>query len=335
MRKRIVLAAVVIVGATVAAIWLGRPVKPPAQPLILDLGSTATTQPATLPSLDVGPKVTMKLVPIPTGKFIMGSLDKEPGRQKSEAQHEVLMSKPYYMGATHVSVDQFAVFVKDTGYQTEAEKEGTSAGFELKYGRLDLVEHLPGCSWRSPCFEQNGDHPVVQVSWNDATAFCDWLSKKSGKTVTLPTEAQWEYACRAGTKTAYPWGNGPDLGVGWDNCADQALKKALPNSPAEAALFSWDDGFAFTSPVGNFKANLFGLYDMNGNVLQWCQDRYGDYPSRVALNPTGAESGKLRVVRGGSWFNPPVFCRSASRLKLDPSARFGDLGFRVVVTGTD
>ena len=139
------------------------------------------------------------------------------------------ISKPFYMGVTHVTVDQFAAFVKDSGYKTDAEKDGWSVGFEIKDGKID-VKKVDGCSWRNPSFDQKGDHPVVQVSWNDAKAFCDWLSKKSGKTVGLPTEAQWEYACRAGTKTAYPWGDNPDDGKGWANCADQSLKKKIPNA---------------------------------------------------------------------------------------------------------
>ena len=142
------------------------------------------------------------------------------------------ISKPFYMGVTHVTVDQFAAFVKDSGYKTDAEKDGWSVGFEIKDGKF-VRQKMDGCSWRNPSFDQKGDHPVVQVSWNDAKAFCDWLSKKSGKTVTLPTEAQWEYACRAGTTTAYPWGDNPDDGKGWANCADQSLKKKIPNQPAE------------------------------------------------------------------------------------------------------
>jgi len=169
------------------------------------------------------------------------------------------------------------------------------------------------------------------VSWNDARAFCDWLSKKTGKTVVLPTEAQWEYACRAGTQTAYPWGDNPDDGKGWANGADQSFKKMFPNAPAAAKFFSWDDGFVFTSPVASFKANTFGLYDMIGNALQWCQDRYGDYEKAAATDPTGADTGGLRVLRGGSWSNGPGYCRSAGRRWNPPGARGGGIGFRVAV----
>ncbi len=171
----------------------------------------------------------------------------------------------------------------------------------------------------------------MQVSWNDARAFCDWLSKKSGKTVTVPTEAQWEYACRGGTKTAYPWGDNPDDGKGWANCSDQSLKKKIPNQE-HWAFFSWDDGYVFTSPVASFKANAFGLYDMNGNACQWCQDHYGDYDKGAATDPTGADAGGLRVLRGGSWSFNPWCCRSAVRVRIFPVYRCGDVGFRVAVS---
>jgi len=282
-------------------------------------------------TLDLGGGATMKLVLIPAGKFMMGSPATEKDRDGDEVQHEVTISKPFYMGITPVTVDQFAAFVKDSGYKTDAEKDGGSFGLEIKDGTL-TVKKVDGCSWRSPSFDQKGDHPVVQVSWNDARAFCDWLSKKSGKTVVLPTESQWEYACRAGTKTTYLWGDNPDDGKGWANCADQSLKKKLPNAPAAWTFFNWDDGFVFTSPVASFKANAFGLYDMTGNVWQWCGDWYGDYPGGAVTDPTGPASGFLRVLRGGSWINFTDVCRSAYRNFYNPGIRNYFYGFRVVVS---
>lgn len=297
--------------------------------------------------LDLGEGVTLKLVRIPAGKFLMGSPEAEKKAAvreavaagvsekdatdffKDEVQHEVTISKPFYMGSTPVTVDQFAAFVKDSGYKTEAERAGWSEGFEIKDGVFDFKQ-VDGCSWRNPSFDQKGNHPVIQVSWNDARAFCEWLSKKTGRTVRLPTEAQWEYACRAGTKTAYPWGDNPDDGKGWANGADQSLKKKIPNLQAHT-FFSWDDGFAFTSPVGTFKANGFGLYDMTGNVFQWCQDRYGEYETGAVTDPTGADTGVFRVLRGGSWYGDPLTCRSASRIGDSPDYRNGSGGFRVVL----
>ncbi len=168
------------------------------------------------------------------------------------------------------------------------------------------------------------------MSWNDAKAFCAWLSKKSGKTVVLPTEAQWEYACRAGTKTAYPWGDSPDDGKGWANAADQSLKKKIPNEKG-TVFFSWDDSFVITSPVGRFKANGFGLYDMIGNVWEWCEDRYDHYETGALTHPTRAATGKRRVLRGGSWGSSPWRCRSAYRYRGNPVNWYAICGFRVAV----
>ena len=151
--------------------------------------------------------------------------------------------------------------------------------------------------------------------------------------MVLPTEAQWEYACRAGTTTAFPWGDSPDYGSGWANAADVSLKKKL--TAADWEFFSWDDGFVFTSPAGHFQANALGLYDMNGNVCQWCQDWYGEYKKGAATDPAGPETGGLRVQRGGSWYNPPSNCRSAFRRKCDPDKRYDDDGFRVAVIGVE
>ncbi len=296
-----------------------------AKPQPSDTSSVSGTKELTL---DLGNKVTMKLVQIPAGKFLMGSPETEKVRENNEVQHAVTISKPFYMGITHVTVDQFAEFVKDSGYKSDAEKEGWSLGIEIKDGKFNLKK-VNGCSWRKPSFEQKGNHPVVQVSHSDGKAFCDWLSKKSGKTVVLPTEAQWEYACRAGTKTAYPWGDNPDDGKGWANCADQSLKKQLPNAPAAWIFFTWDDRSVFTVPVGSFKANAFGLYDMIGNVYQWCQDGYGDYEKGAVSDPTGTDAASLRVLRGGSWSDGPANCRSANRNRRENGIRGDHFGFRV------
>ena len=281
-------------------------------------------------TLDLGNGVSLKLVLIPAGKFLMGSPETESGRNRDETRHEITISRPFYLGMTHVTVDQFAAFVKDKGYKTDAEKNGSSGGIEIKDGRL-VGSKVTGCSWRDPSFDQKGDHPVVQVSWNDAQAFCAWLSRKTGKTVLLPTEAQWEYACRAGTTTAYPWGDNPDDGKGWANGADQSLQKKLPNAPVGWTFFNWDDGYVFTAPVGSFKVSAFGLYDVNGNAWQWCQDRYGTYAPGAATDPAGPDAGGARVLRGGSWGTHPSGCRAAVRDKHFPNDRSVNFGFRVAV----
>jgi len=300
--------------------------------------STVQTQPAGTHrvtgaknlTLDLGNGAHLKLVEIPAGKFLMGSPDTEKDRDKDELQHEVTISQPFYMGETHVTLDQYTAFVKDSGYQTDAEKDGWAYGFEINNGRID-IKRVNGTSWRNPGYQQQGDHPVVQVSWNDAQAFCDWLSKKTGKTVALPTEAQWEYAYRAGTTTAYPWGDSPNAGKGWGNFADQSLRRKVTNAPASWEFFNWDDGFIFTSPVGHFQANAFGLYDMSGNAWQWCQDRYGTYDRDVSTDPKGMAIGEKRVLRGGSWYSGPGNCRSAYRFRDIANNLNISNGFRVAV----
>jgi formylglycine-generating enzyme required for sulfatase activity len=312
-------------------------------------GGVATTQPTSQPAkeikLDLDNNVSLQLVLIPGGKFLMGSPEAERGRRKNEVQHAVTISKPFYMGVTPVTVSQFAAFVKDSGYQTDAEKDGKSSGVEFKNGKLITYKQSPkmkngrlsppkktaGLSWRDPSFDQKGGHPVVQVSWNDACAFCEWLSKRTGMTVALPTEAQWEYACRAGTKTACFWGDDPAGCQGWANVADQSLKRMLPSDP-ENSCVAWDDGFVFTSPAGSFKANAFGLFDMIGNVAQWCKDRYGDYGTEPATDPMGGIAGNVHIVRGASWnsFSQGDFrsaCRSACFATNYRNERYG---FRIV-----
>ncbi len=252
----------------------------------------------------------MKLAPIPPGKFLMGSPDNETGRNAIEGpQHEVVLTGPFYMGVHHVTVGQFKAFVKETGYQTEAEKGGGTFCFVNGSWRID-----PQANWQNPGFEQSDDHPVVCVTWNDANAFCNWLSKKEKRTYQLPTEAQSEYACRAGTTTAYSFGDDPkDLGD-----------------------YAWcqDNSGNHTHPVGGKKPNPWGLYDMHGNVWQWCADGEREYPKaplkESIKDPKGPDN-RGRVLRGGSWYNDRWYCRSAARYDLVPSVRNVSYGFRVVL----
>ena len=172
---------------------------------------------------------------------------------------------------------------------------------------------------------------MVNVTWNDATAFCAWLSKKEGKVYELPTEAEWEYACRAGTKTRF-WCGDTDASLkGNANLADASLKgKMDADFVKDWPFVSWDDDYPFTSPVGGFKANPWGLYDMGGNVWQWCADGHDKYQEGYIKDPKGKESVNNRVLRGGSWMEGSRNCRSASRLFL-PAYRLHCLGFRVVL----
>jgi len=275
-------------------------------------------------SLNLGHGVSMKFMLIPAGDFTMGSPETESMHERDETPHEVTLTRPFYMATTHVTVAQWREFVEDSGYRTDAEDhwERTTV-WHTQNGKP-----LQDGSWRNPGFEQRDDHPVVMVSWNDAMRFCRWLSNKSGKSIGLPTEAQYEYASRAGTQTAYFWGDNQNRASVFANCADPAPNDRFPDSKPAVA---WRDGFAFTSPVASFKPNAWGLYDMIGNAWEWCADWYHDYPDGPATDPTGLPQGNYRVVRGGSWFNDPKYCRAAFRVGNIPSDSDNYIGFRVCI----
>jgi formylglycine-generating enzyme required for sulfatase activity len=272
--------------------------------------------------------IGMKLKLIPAGEFLMGSPGYEESRDDDEGpQHRVRITKAFYLGTTEVTKGQFAAFVRDTGYRTEAERDGKGGGgynaAKHEFGRD------PKYSWRYTGFPYEDDHPVVNVTWNDAVAFCEWLSRKEGRTYRLPTEAEWEYACRAGTTTAYYHGNDAEGLADVGNVADLTAKEKF----SDWTTISRRDGYVFTAPVGRFRPNGFGLYDMHGNVWEWCEDWYArDFYKTSAAgepDPVNRVGASDRVIRGGSWINYPRFCRSAYRYNDAPDYRNHNLGFRV------
>jgi formylglycine-generating enzyme required for sulfatase activity len=268
--------------------------------------------------------LNMKLVLIPAGEFMMGTDESAADLEKvfgmavkvsiedEKPRHRVRITKPFYLGIHEVTVGEFRAFVKATGYRTDAEKDGlggrgwTAQGFARQ----------PGFTWDNWWKEQTDRHPVVNVSWNDASAFCKWLSEKEGKTYRLPTEAEWEYACRAGTTTRFHSGDEPASLAKYANFADPKGKPA---------------GSVLTTPVGSFQPNAFGLYDMHGNVWEFVADRYlpGYYAKSPVDDPPGPETGGQRAMRGACWGFDPVRGRSASRGRLDPTNRGYRDGFRV------
>jgi hypothetical protein len=202
-----------------------------------------------------------------------------------------------------VTLGQFQAYVKETGYKTAAETDGKGGG------TFDGSQFIlrPEANWKVPGIIQGSDrHPVTQVTWNDAQELCRWLSKKEGRTYRLPTEAEWEFACRAGTKTPYACG--------------EALTRRDANYEGS------------TVPVGSFRPNAFGLHEMHSNVMEWCADYFGHraYVHSEPVDPTGPVEGTKRVHRSGSWGDFPEKCRSASRGGYEPDYRHYGLGFRVV-----
>ncbi len=293
--------------------------------------------------VDLGDGVKMSLVLIPAGTFTMGSTEAdvkavmakwpevtEEWLADEKPAHKVTLSKAFWMGKHEVTVGQFRRFVEATGHKTDAEKgTGFKGAFVVADGKGKRAEDA---SWRNPYFKQTDGHPVVCVSWNDARAFADWLNatdktRPAGTAYRLPTEAEWEYACRAGTATWHQWGDDPDKGKGWCNAADATAKKTFP----DWTVFNWDDGFLYTAPVGSFEANAFGLHDMHGNAWEWCQDWYGDYKEGDQTDPSGPASGEPRVLRGGSWDRPHRYLRSAFRDRTHPEYRGVNAGFRLVL----
>ncbi len=230
-------------------------------------------------SLDLGGGVTLPLTLVPAGKFVMGSPDSEQGRMPDEGpQHEATISKPFYMGVTEV----------------------TQAQYEAVMGT-------------NPSRFTGPTNPVESVSWDDAVLFCRKLSEKTGKAFRLPTEAEWEYACRAGSKTRFSFGD-----------SDSVL--------GDYAWYGSNSG-GKTNPVGQKKPNAWGLYDMHGNVYEWCADWYGSYSSGASTDPQGAGSGGDRVVRGGSWdYDATANFRCAFRGYYGPPYRYGNYGFRCAST---
>ncbi len=290
--------------------------------------------------------IGMKLTLVPSGEFMMGSkesaeetaafFNKYYGKDflqaaffKSEhPQHRVRITKPVYLGTYHVTRGQFRTFVKDTGFRTDAENGTKTPGAGGWNSRTQKFGYNEKFSWRNAGFEQTDEHPVVNVSWNDAVAFCNWLSKKESKTYRLPTEAEFEYACRAGTATRYYSGDDPETLATVGNVGDAMFHSKFPRWTGGIKA---SDGYVFTAPVGSFKSNVFGLYGMHGNVWQWCEDWYDDdyYRKAPADDPKGPDTGKGRVLRGGSWFFGPENTRSANRMTYVHDDRYSDVGFRV------
>jgi formylglycine-generating enzyme required for sulfatase activity len=235
----------------------------------------------------------MEFVLIPEGTFIMGSPQDEPHRSKSEVQHPVTISRPFYMQTTEVTLKQWWSVM---GKRFFGRRKGTD------------------------------DMPVTRVSWHDCMKFIKKLNAQKEGVYRLPTEAEWEYACRAGTSTAYSWGNRIDCTKAmYSNNSSKSGGCLKYIKSREMAV----DGAA---TVKSYLPNAWGLYDMHGNVWEWCINWYGDYPARAVTDPLGPDSGTGKIRRGGSWFGDEYLCRSANRNIGHPASRYRTTGFRLVRT---
>jgi formylglycine-generating enzyme required for sulfatase activity len=229
----------------------------------------------------------MKFVLIPAGRFMMGSPDSEAGHQPDETQHEVTISRPFYMGISEVTQEQWQAVM------------GTRPWDELVF------------------FRESRTNPASCISWADATEFCKRLSAKPGQAgppFRLPTEAEWEYACRAGTTTRFYFGD----------------DESRLGDYAWWGKNTWAVHEQYSHAVGQKRPNGWGLHDMLGNVCEWCSDWYGDYSRGPVTDPAGPELGRVPVLRGGSWNDDaPENLRCADRIDRGPGNRLGGYGFRV------
>lgn len=329
------------------------------RPTLHALGLLAMIAPAIAahPGHDASPAqwtntLGMVFVRIPAGSFRMGSA--EPAAKLArdyplmeqrrfalladEAPvHRVRIRRAFYLGQHEVTVGQFRRFVEISGYRPESEADGTGGyGYNPAYdpattARGDAFEGRdPRYSWRNPGFAQGDDHPVVNVTWNDAQALAAWLSRAEGHRYRLPTEAEWEYACRAGTRARYPHGDDP---AGLHRAANTFDQDAVPYWERwRAYALPGSDGHAFTAPVGSHAPNAFGLHDMVGNAWEWTADWYDAtyYARSPRDDPQGPVAGSVRVRRGGSWHTWPLYARCSYRNWNTPETRYTLVGMRLV-----
>ncbi|MDM0104635.1 formylglycine-generating enzyme family protein [Variovorax sp. J22R24] len=293
----------------------------------------------------------MKLVRVPAGVFTMGSDESVERLAQAYApyargdlqalgdeapRHEVRITRAFYLGQHEVTVDQFRLFIERSGYVPESIADGTGGyGYNAAYdpatsARGDAFEGRdPRYSWRNPGFAQAGDHPVVNVTWNDAKAMAAWLSQSEGAVYRLPSEAEWEYACRAGTSTRYNTGDAPASLLGSAALLDLDTAQRWPRRLPFAV--PGHDGHEFTAPVGSFAPNAFGLFDMHGNVWEWVADWYGEhyYAESPRDDPPGPGTGRLHVRRGGSWASSALYVRSSYRNWNTAETRYTLVGMRL------
>ena len=262
-----------------------------------------------LPGLPDG-AIPLETTHIPAGTFTMGSPLDEQGRNANEGpQHEVTISKDFHIGRYEITVGQYTAFMKATGNEEGVDWEDSDCPLRRNDGNYQL---------NGPC-GRSWDQPIVLVSWYGARDFCMWVEEQnSALLVRLPTEAEWEYACRAGTTTRFYWGNDLDYA-----------------QIDDYAWYGWNNQPSFTKKVGQKKPNAFGLYDMSGNVWEWCHDWYGEYPQERGVDPIGQNTSLYHIFRGGDWMSTPRYVRSAERAFGEPTHMETTIGFRIVVLRQD
>lgn len=269
-------------------------------------------------------KLAPAMVAIRPGRFSMGS---EEGDADEQPPHDVTIPKPFAISRCEITVGQFKQFVQDAKYQTIAEKNGKGCfGWDLE---KKSWEQQPERNWKNPGFAQTDAHPVVCVSWDDAQAYVKWLSLRTGAVYRLPTEAEWEYVARAGTKTARYYQDGKQC-----DYANGLGQEAKSIASSDWTLTECSDAHVYTAPVASFGENHFGLFDLLGNVLEWTEDCWHENYQDAPVDGSAwkeADGGDCirRVVRGGSWGDNPQTLRSAFRIGYVTDVAYVFLGFRI------
>jgi formylglycine-generating enzyme required for sulfatase activity len=305
---RRLLALGIVIAVVVAVIWL-----------YLENGNRAPLEPVVATGAAPGAVIhdcadCPTMVILPSGRFKQG--DKDPS-SFDKPVHSVVIAHPFAMSMNAVTMDEFAAFVTATGRDMQ--------GCDIYDGSW---KHDPSASWNNPGFAQTGAHPATCASWNDAQAYANWISSKSGHHYRLPSASEWEYAARAGAEAAAPWGTALAEACASANVADQSAAQQFPGW----AVFGCSDGFVYTAPVGSFKINTFGLNDMLGNVFQWTQDCWNANYVGAPVDGSARADGNCaqRELRGGSWFSNPSYVSANYRNHFAADYRTSSVGIRVV-----
>lgn len=331
-------------------VWCGRAWAAAVAAILVLPGAGAETN--SVPAAHLN-SLGMSFVLIPAGSFEMGGgevaagfardfpqypAERLAGLGDEQPRHRVRITRPFYLGQHEVTVGEFRRFLSASGHVPESIADGTGGyGFNPGYDpaqsvRRDAFEGRdPKYSWLNPGFAQGEDHPVVNVTWHDAQAMAAWLSRQEGRRYRLPSEAEWEYACRAGETTRYQHGDEPAGLAAVGNLFD--LRSALAWPAWTGFALQVDDGYAFTAPVMQFQPNAWGLYDMHGNVWEWTADWYGEdyYAHSPVDDPRGPADGNVKVRRGGSWHTWPLYARCGFRNWNTPQTRYTLVGFRLLL----
>jgi formylglycine-generating enzyme required for sulfatase activity len=297
---------------------------------------------------DLGKGVELKLVRVSArGRtFSMGSSAKEldavvqkyfkgkrPSHLNFEAAHTITLTDDFYIGQFEITRGQFRRFVENANYKTDTEETDGGYGWNEELKKFEGRDKK--YSWKNyGVSSETDEHPVTNITRNDARKFCEWLATKGDgkirlREVRLPGEAEWEFACRAGNARRFSFGDDHSRLTEFANVQDDTWAKTF----AKSSTIPTKDGHAFSAPVGQFKPNAFGLYDMHGNVWEWCEDYYGKYsalPKQRNAIQTVNQGQARPVMRGGAWYVGPGGCRCANRWLVGIGGRYGSGGFRVV-----